>query len=428
MSPIVAKTPVEAVSSIESGENVWSQSMAGTPVKLLEGLYEHAMSKKDISLFQLHTEGANFLADPALKGHLRNKCYFVGGNLRKVVQKGEADYIPIFLSNIPKAFRRGVQPLDTTLVQVSPPDKHGMCTLGISVEATKAAVESSKKVIAHINPSMPRTHGDAFVPYDSFHAVYEEDVPLPEVPPARQTETTLAIGKAVASLIEDGSTLQMGIGAIPDAALACLGDRKDLGVHTEMFSDGVLPLIESGAINNKFKVKHPGKMVTGFAMGTRQLYDYINDNPGVVFLDIEYVNDTAIIRQNPKAVAINSALQIDITGQVCADSMGTNTFSGVGGQMDFVRGAALSEGGKAIIALPSAAKGDTISRIVSTLTPGSGVVTTRAHVQYIVTEYGIADMRGKCTRDRAKELINIAHPNFREQLTKEAREIWDFKI
>ncbi|PIE91280.1 MAG: 4-hydroxybutyrate CoA-transferase [Acidobacteria bacterium] len=428
MSPIIAKSPVEAVSSIESGENIWTQSMAATPGRLLEGLCEHAMSKKDIKLFQLHTEGAHFLADPKLKGHLRNMCYFVGSNIRKLVQKGEADYIPIFLSQIPVIFRRRVQPLDTTLVQVSPPDAHGMCTLGISVEATKAAIQASKKVIAHINPSMPRAHGDAFVPYDAFHAVYEEDVPLPEIAPPKQTETTKAIGQSVASLIEDGSTLQMGIGAIPDAALACLGDRKDLGIHTEMFSDGILPLVESGVINNIHKVKHPGKTVTGFAMGTRKLYDFIDDNPSVVFLDIEYVNNTAIIRQNPKAIAINSALQIDITGQVCADSIGTNTFSGVGGQMDFVRGAALSRGGKAIIALPSSAKGGTISRIVSTLTPGSGVVTTRAHVQYIVTEYGIADMRGKSTLERARELINIAHPNFREQLKKEAREIWDFKL
>jgi len=428
MSPIIAKTAMEAVASIESGENIWSQSMAGTPVKLLEALCKHAMSKTDIKLFQLHTEGADFLKDPELKGHLRNMCYFVGSNIRKLVQKGDADYIPIFLSQIPKAFRRGVQPLDTTLVQVSPPDKHGICTLGISVEATKAAIQASPKVIAHINPSMPRTHGDAFVPYDCFHAVYEEDVPLPEISPPRQTGTTLAIGHAVASLIEDGSTLQMGIGAIPDAALSCLGDRKDLGVHTEMFSDGILPLVESGVINNIHKVKHPGKIVTGFAMGTKKLYEFVDDNPSTVFLDIEYVNDTAIIRQNPKAIAINSALQIDITGQVCADSMGTNTFSGVGGQMDFVRGAALSRGGKAIIALPSAAKGNTISRIVTTLTPGAGVVTTRAHVQYIVTEYGIVDLRGVCTRDRAKALIGIAHPNFREQLTREAREIWDFKI
>jgi len=428
MSPIIAKTPAEAVASIESGENVWVQSMAGTPIRLLKGLAEHAMSKKNIKLFQLHTEGANFLADPELKGHLRNMCYFVGSNVRKLVQCGDADYIPIFLSDIPKAFRRGIQPLNTTLLQVSPPDAHGICTLGISVEATKAAIEASDKIIAHINPSMPRTHGDAFVPYSSFHAVYEEDVPLPEIPPPRQNETTLAIGKSVASLIEDEACLQMGIGAIPDAALACLGDRKNLGVHTEMFSDGILPLIESGVINNRFKVKHPGKTVTGFAMGTRKLYDYVNDNPCTVFLDIEYVNDTAVIRKNPKAVAINSALQIDFTGQVCADSMGTNTFSGVGGQMDFVRGAALSEGGKAIIALPSAAKGGTISRIVPLLTPGSGVVTTRAHVQYIVTEYGIADMRGKCTRTRTKELIKIAHPNFREELTRQAHEVWGFQI
>jgi acyl-CoA hydrolase len=428
MSPIKASSPREAVSAIQSGENIWVQSMAATPVRLLSGLAEHALTKENINLFQLHTEGASFLNDPALIGRLNNKCYFVGGNLRKLVQAGDAEYIPIFLSQIPKVFRRKLQPIDTVLVQVSPPDRHGMCTLGISVEATKAAMEVADKVIAHINPSMPRTHGDAFVPYSRFHSVYVEDVPLPEILPAAQNEITMKIGQQVASLIEDGACLQMGIGAIPDAALACIGDRKNLGIHTEMFSDGILPLVEAGVITGIHKQKHPGKIVTGFAMGTRKLYDFIDDNPETVFLDIDYVNDTAIIRRNPCVVAINSALQVDITGQVCADSMGTKIYSGVGGQMDFIRGAALSEGGKAIIALPATAKGGQISRISSVLAPGSGVVTTRAHVQYIVTEYGIAKLNGASTKERAKRLIEIAAPQFREDLCRQAREEWGLKL
>ncbi len=428
MAPYKAASPEEVVASIESNEFVWVHSMASTPVRLLEGIAKHAMDKHNITLMQLHTEGAQVVTAPELEGHLRLRCFFVGAPSRKIVNEGKADYVPIFLSEIPKLFRNGEQRVDTVLLQVSPPDAHGMCTLGISVEAAKAACEVANKVIAHINPSMPRTHGDAFIPYNRFHAVYEEDVPLHEFPPARQTETTRAIGERVASLIRDGACLQMGIGAIPDAALSNLTGHKDLGIHTEMFAEGVLDLVERGVITGACKKVHPGKIVTGFAMGSRKLYDFVDDNPEVVFLDIEYVNDTANIRRNSNVTAINSAIQVDLSGQVCADSMGTQIYSGVGGQMDFIRGAALSPGGKAIIALPSTAAGGTVSRLVPTLTPGAGVVTTRAHVQHIVTEYGVANLKGRSLRERARELIRISHPDFREELMKGAREIWGLSI
>jgi len=335
-----------------------------------------------------------------------------------------ADYVPVFLSEVPKLFRSAEQPLDAVLIQVSAPDAHGFCSLGLSVEATRAALQVAKKVIAWVNPMMPRTHGDSFVHISRFDRYVEYSSAMPLHRAAKQDEVTQQIGRHVASLIRDGDCLQMGIGAIPDATLSCLGDRRNLGIHTEMFSDGILPLIEQGVITNQNKRKHRGKIVTTFAMGSQKLYDFIDDNPQVVFLDVEYTNDTAVIRQNPQVVAINSALQVDLTGQVCADSLGTKIYSGVGGQMDFVRGAALSEGGRAIIALPATAAAGTVSRISSLLSPGAGVVTTRAHVQYIVTEYGIANLRGKSLNERAQALINIAAPQFRASLTEQARLDW----
>jgi len=422
------KTALEAVSIIENGEFIWTHSMAATPVVLLNALYEHALSKKDLTLMQLHTEQPHLKHNTALEGHLRNRCYFVGAPTRPLVQAGSADYIPVFLSEVPALFRRDYQRVDTVLIQASPPDKHGMCTLGVSVEATTAAIEKANKVIAHINPNMPRTHGDSFIPYDIFDMVYEEATPIYEPKPAVQTDVTKKIGKIISGLVEDGSCLQMGIGAIPDAALATMDQHKNLGIHTEMFSDGILDLLEKGAITNRLKNKHPHKIVTSFAMGSRRLYDFVDDNPEVVFLDVAYTNNTHVIRQNPKVVAINSALQVDLSGQVCADSVGTKIYSGVGGQMDFIRGAALSEGGKAIIALPSTAKNDTISRITPTLLPGAGVVTTRAHVHYVVTEFGAANLYGKSLRERARALIDIAHPKFREQLERDARETWELTI
>ena len=420
MAPYKANSPEEVVASIESNEYVWVHSMGATPVRLLEGIANHARDKQNITLMMLHTEGAEVVTGPELEGHIQLRCFFVGAPTRKIVNEGRADYIPMFLSEIPKYFRAGEQRVDTVLLQVSPPDAHGMCTMGISVEAAKAACDVARKIIAHINPSMPRTHGDAFIPYNRFHAVYEENIPLPEFPAARQSETTLAIGERVASLIRDGDCLQMGIGAIPDAALKCLGDHKDIGIHTEMFAEGLLDLVERGVVTGKRKKIHPGKIVTSFAMGTRRLYDFVDDNPEVVFLDVEYVNDSANIRRNPNVTAINSALQVDLSGQVCADSIGTRIYSGVGGQMDFIRGATLSPGGRAIIALPSTAAGGKVSRIAPMLAPGSGVVTTRAHVHYIVTEYGVTNLYGKTISQRAKALIGIAHPDHREELEREA--------
>ncbi len=429
--PIRARSAEEAMAALRSGDHIWTQSMAGTPTVLLDGLAERLLNDDqltDLTLLQLHTEGVARLDDPRLAGRLRQRCYFVGTPTRAAVNRGDADYVPIFLSEIPRLFRRREQPVDVAFVQVSPPDRHGQCTLGISVEATRAALDMADRVIAHINPAMPRTHGESRVAFDALHVVYEEERPLPEHPPAPPDAVTSAIGAHVAGLIPDGACLQMGIGAIPDAALRCLHSHRDLGVHTEMFSDGVLPLVASGVINNRRKRKRPGQIVTGFVMGTRALYDFVDDNPEVAFLDIAYVNDASIIRQNPGVVAINSAIQVDLTGQVCADSIGTRIYSGVGGQMDFMRGASLSEGGRAIIALPSTAAGGRVSRIRPLLDPGAGVVTTRAHVQTVVTEHGVAELRGRSLAERAQALIRIAAPAFREELAAAAREVWGLRV
>lgn len=419
---------LDAVADIQSGETIWIHSMAATPRVLLTALAEHAKHKENLTLCQLHTERAEVLSRPELQGHLQHRCFFTGSSTRQMLADDRADYVPAFLSEIPKLFRSGEQPIDTALIQVSPPDKHGMCTLGISVEATRAACDVAKKIIAHINPNMPRTHGDSFIAFDRFHAVYEEADTLSTHESVRPDEVSSAIGAHIAALINDGDCLQMGIGAIPDAVLRNLGTHKNLGIHTEMFSDGVLPLVESGVINNSAKKIHPGKIVTGFVRGSQTLYDFVDDNPQVAFLDIEYINDTSTIRRNPNVVAINSALQVDISGQVCADSLGTKVYSGVGGQMDFIRGASLSKGGRAIIALPSTAAKGKVSRISSLLSPGAGVVTTRAHVHYIVTEYGVANLRGKSVRERASALINIAHPDFRESLRQQAFDDWNLHL
>ena len=428
MSVKVCETALEAISSIESNEFIWTHSMSATPRVLIDALAIHAKTRENLTLLQLHTERADSLSSPELFGHLRHRCYFSSTSTRPLMAVGEADYVPMFLSELPKLFSSGEQPIDTAIIQVSPPNKHGICTMGISVEATNSACLAAKKIIAHINPNMPKTHGDGFIPYDRFHSVYWQEDELPLHPQSKLDDVTKAIGKNVAKLINDGDCLQMGIGVIPDAVLACLTDRKDLGIHTEMFSDGLLPLVKSGVITNRLKRTHPGKIVTGFAIGTQKLYDFIDDNPQVVFLDIEYVNDTAIIKRNDNVAAINSALQVDLSDQVCADSIGTSIYSGVGGQMDFIRGASLSKGGKAIIALPSTAKRGQLSRIVTTLDAGAGVVTTRAHVQYIVTEYGIANLRNKSLKERAQALIEISHPDFREELTESFHKAWGIRL
>ena len=428
MAPIICSSARQAVSLIESGETLWTHSMGATPTLLLNALAEHALTKHDLTLLQLHTECAESLSDEKLKGHLRHRCYFGGLPTRRLLQQGAADYVTIYISEVPKLFRSGEQAIDTAMIQVSPPDKHGICSLGISVEATLAACQVAGKIIAHINPQMPRTHGDGFIHYDKFSAVYEQSMPLPQHPLAASDEVSLAVGQNVAKLVRDGDCLQMGIGAIPDAVLSCLTEHKELGVHTELFSDGVLNLVEQGVITNRCKQVHPGKIVTGFALGSQRLYDYVDDNPSVIFMDIEQVNDTSIIRKNPNMMAINSALQVDISGQICADSLGTKIYSGVGGQMDFIRGAGLSEGGRSVIALPSTAAGGKVSRIATVLSPGAGVVTTRAHVHYIVTEYGIANLRGRSLRERARDLIAIAHPDFREQLCQETFDMWGLTV
>ena len=421
-------TAEQALSVLQDNDTIWCHSMAATPYFLLQALAKVALERRNLTLLQLHTEHSEILCDEALNGHLRQRCFFVGSSTRGAVNCGSADYVPMFLSEIPKLFRSGEQTLDVALIQVSKPDNHGFCSLGVSVEATRAALQMAKKVIAWVNPQMPRTHGDSFIHLSQINRYVEFSAPMPLHLPAELDPVTRQIGQHVASLIRDGDCLQMGIGAIPDATLACLGSHQRLGIHTEMFSDGVLPLLAKGVFSNRNKRKHPGKIVTTFAMGSQALYDFVDDNPEVVFLDVAYTNDTSVIRQNPQVMAINSALQVDLSGQVCADSLGTRIYSGVGGQMDFVRGAALSEGGRSVIALPATAAGGTVSRISSLLAPGAGVVTTRAHVHYVVTEYGVANLRARSLTERAKALIEIAAPQFREQLAHDAYQDWGLLI
>ncbi len=411
----------EAVKVIKPGDRVFIHGGAATPHFMIEKLVERAPELWDVELVSVSTQGKALFADKKYKDSFRINSLFVSQNVREAVNDGRGDYIPIFLSEIPNLFKRNILPLDVAIVQVSEPDKHGFCSLGVSVDCAVAAVKAAKHVIAQVNPRMPRTMGDGIIKISSFDAVVYASRELPEIYEPDIPEISMRIGEYCASLVEDGSTIQTGIGSIPDAVLASLGNHKRLGVHTEMFSDGILPLIEKGVITNEFKKKQRGKTVTSFLLGSRKLYDFVDDNPSVAVLAIDYVNDTAIIRTNPKVTAINSAIEVDITGQVCSDSIGTYHYSGVGGQMDFMRGAALSEGGKPIIALPSStSKG--ISRIASMLKSGAGVVTTRAHAHYIVTEYGIAYLYGKNMQQRAKALIEIAHPNHREVLEKAAFE------
>ena len=420
--PVVYKTKEEALSVVQPGNRIYVHGSAQTPTHLLEGLAKHAHRLKDVELVFISVYGDIQVDKPEYAGIFHINSMFVSASIRNDVNEGRADYIPVFLSEIPELFKQNILPLDVALVQVSPPDGHGYCSLGVSVDIARSAVNTAKHIVALINPNVPRTHGDGLVHSSRFNSmVYCED-PLYEVRFGdKVTATELKIGEYVAGLIEDRSTLQMGIGSIPDAVLRSLTHHKDLGIHTEMCSDGIIDLFEKDIINNKYKVIHPNKIVTGFALGTKRLYDYVDDNPAFQFLDIDYVNDPHIIRRNKKMVAINSAIEIDITGQACADSIGTYQYSGVGGQMDFMRGAALSEGGKPIIALPSrTSKGQ--SRIVSVLRPGAGVVTTRAHMHYVVTEYGIAYLFGKNLRQRAKALIEIAHPDDREGLEKDCFE------
>jgi acyl-CoA hydrolase len=420
-------TADEALAHVRDRQRVFVQGAAGTPLALTEALARRAGLTDEadhpvygVEVVHLHTGGGARYAAPGMEKHFRTNALFVGPNVREAVGEGRADYLPVFLSEVPLLFRRGVLPLDVALIHVSPPDKHGFCSLGVSVDVVPAALESAKLVIAQINPQMPRSHGDGQLHVSDIDYGVEADAPLPEHAPADLGSVERAIGEHVAHLVDDGATLQMGIGAIPDAVLASLGGHRHLGIHTEMFSDGVLPLVESGVVDNSRKAVHPGKLVGGFTMGTRRLYDFIDDNPAVQMLDIAYVNNVGTILRNPRVTAINSAIEVDLTGQVCADSIGTRQFSGVGGQMDFIRGASLSEGGKPIIALPSQT-GRGVSRIVPTLKHGAGVVTTRAHVHWVVTEYGAVNLYGKNLRQRASALIDIAHPDHREALAVAAQ-------
>ena len=412
----------EAVKMIKSSDRVFIHSVAAAPQELIKAMTERGSELHDVEIIHLHTEGdAPYVLPEYQKSFVINSL-FIGPNVRNSLHSGRSSYIPIFLSEVPNLFRRNILPVDVALIQVSPPDKHGYCSMGTSVDASLAAQECAKYVIAEINPNMPRTHGDGLIHVNKFDALVEVDYPLPEHKLHQPSDVEVQIARHIAELIEDRSTLQMGIGAIPDAVLSQLGNHKDLGIHTEMFSDGIIPLVESGVVNGKYKGVRKGKVVSGFCMGSQKLYDFIDDNPMVEMRDISFVNDVTTIRRNPKMVSINSAIEVDLTGQVCADSIGTRLYSGVGGQMDFIRGASLSEGGKPFIALPSTTrKGE--SRIVSFLKKGAGVVTTRAHVHYVVTEFGVADLYGKNIEQRAKALINIAHPDHREELEIGYREI-----
>jgi acyl-CoA hydrolase len=410
-------TAETALQVIKSGDRVYVHGSAQTPLYLLNELGKQKNRLRDVELVFITVQGDITVDKPEYSGHFNINCMFVSDSVRQAVNDGRGDFIPVFLSDIPDLFKT-VLPVDVALVQVSPPDKHGYCSLGVSVDIARSAVNTAKYVIAQVNPSVPRTHGDGMVHVNRFsHMVWHEQG-LPQVDYAAKTgPAEMRIGEIIASMIDDGSTLQMGIGTIPDAVLKCLGNHKNLGVHTEMFSDGIVPLVETDVINNRMKRIHPNKSVTGFAIGSDLLYHYVDDNPSFAFLDIDYVNDPHVIRRNPKVVAINSAIEVDITGQVCADSIGTRQFSGIGGQMDFMRGAALSEGGKPIIAITSrSAKG--MARIVPFVKPGAGIVTTRGHIHYVVTEFGIAYLYGKNLRERAKALISISHPDDKEMLEK----------
>jgi len=411
----------EAISHLKSGNHVFIHTAAAAPQHLIAEMVTQAGRLKEIQIYHLHTEGEAPYLNDEYEGIFQTHVFFIGANCREAIRKGRAAYIPVFLSEIPHLFRKKIIPLNVALVTVSPPDEHGFCSLGVSVDATKAAIEMSDLVIAQVNKFMPRTHGDSQVHVRDINFLVEGDEPLHEAHLGDISETAARIGSITANLIEDRASLQMGIGEIPNAVLAALSNHKDLGIHTEMFSDGILPLIERGVITGKFKKKYREKIVSTFMLGSRKLYDFVDDNPIVAMLDCSYVNDTSIIRQNPRTTAINSAIEIDLTGQVCADSIGTRMYSGVGGQMDFIRGASLSEGGKAIIALPSVtSRGE--SRIVPFLKEGAGVVTTRAHVHYVVTEYGSAFLYGQDLKKRALSLAEIAHPDHREAILKAAHE------
>jgi acyl-CoA hydrolase len=422
-----AQDASDVVAYLKSHHQVFVHGAAMTPTTLLDAMVERS-DLEAVDLYHLHLSGPCRFADVRHREAFCSNSLFTGPALRDPIAAGHAHYIPVFLSDIPGLFLTKRIALDVAMVSLSPPDAHGQCTLGTSVDAARAAVESARVLLAEINEQVPRTHGASVVPFARVTAFVHTNRPLHEAPPAVLGPVEQHIGEQVAALVEDGSTLQMGIGAIPDAVLARLGNKLELGVHTEMFSDGLIPLMKAGVITNRRKAVHPGRTVTSFVNGSRALYDFVHDNQAVEFHPCDRTNDTALIRKNPRVVAINSAIEVDLTGQVCSDSMGHHIYSGIGGQMDFIRGAALSPGGRAILALPSTAKRGQVSRIVTELQPGAGVVTTRGHVHYVATEYGVVDLHGRSLRQRAEALISIAHPDFRAELTREVNQLRHFAL
>ena len=412
-----AVSAAEAVKIIKNNDRIYIHAAAAAPKALIHAMSDRHSELKNVEVCHLHTEGEAPYANPIYKDSFHVNSFFIAKNVRHTLDAGNGSYTPVFLSELPIFFKRNIIPIDVALIQVSPPDKHGYCSLGVSVEATLAAIDNAKHVIAQINPKMPRVHGDGIIHISELDTFIEHEEDIPELIHGEPNEIENKIANYIADMIDNGSTLQMGIGSIPNAVLSRLVNHKDLGLHTEMFSDGVIDLILNDVINGNKKGINPGRALATFLMGSKKLYEYVDDNPFVELRSSDYVNDVSIIKQNPKMVAINSAIEIDLTGQVCADSIGSKMYSGVGGQMDFIRGASLSDGGKAIIALPSQTnKG--ISRIVPFLKKGAGVVTTRAHIHYVVTEYGVADLYGKTIKQRVKALVDIAHPNHKENIEK----------
>ncbi|MBS2038951.1 acetyl-CoA hydrolase/transferase family protein [bacterium] len=422
-----AVSAAEVIQHVQSGQRLFVHGAAATPSELLQALCERD-DLKDVQLYHLHLHGEMPFAHPEFAGRIFSNSLFTGPGLRQAIREGRADYIPTFLSDIPGLFSGGAIPLDCALLQLSPPDQHGNCSLGTSVDTALSASMHAGCLLAVINHRMPRTHGNGVVPLSRLKAYCVVDRPLPESAPAESGPAEQAIGQLVADLVTDGATLQMGIGAIPDAVLARLGDKNDLGVHTEMFSDGLLPLLKSGVITNRQKAVHPNRTVTSFVNGTQAVFDFVHDNPLVEFHPCDRTNDTTLIRKNPRVCAINSALEIDLSGQVCADSIGYDIYSGIGGQMDFLRGAVLSPGGKGILALPATAARGRLSRIVTSLKPGAGVVTSRGHVQWVVTEFGAVNLHGLNLRQRAERLIQLAHPDFRGELAREIQGVRHFVL
>jgi len=417
----------EAAAPIKNGMRVFIHGAAATPTPLIASLCKRP-DLENVTLYHLHLLGDIPFASASQQGRFFSVSLFTGSDLRKPIEEGRADFMPIFLGDIPRLFASGTIRLDAAIVQLSPPDRHGFCTLGTSVDAARSAVDSARMVIAEINDQMPRTYGNTAVRFDRITAFIHTDRPLIEHPTSPETSVEARMGELIADIIEDGATLQIGIGNIPDAVLSRLHDKHDLGVHTEMFSDRVVDLVEAGVITNRLKKVHPNRITTSFVNGSRRLFDFVDDNPTVEFHPCDRTNDTALIRQNDKFVAINAALEIDLTGQVCADSLGHRIYSGIGGQMDFIHGAALSKGGKPVIAIPATAARGTVSRIVPELKPGAGVVTTRGHVHWVVTEFGAVNLNGKTLRERGEALISIAHPDFRSELRNSFARIRHFVL